>query len=100
MQEDRTGKKIRLALSIKSFCLYYVLCRVMRCLEDCQEILQGGEMRAGKFLCGQLLLWYLASLLMLSGNYGAQPPEKQALPEEPKKLNDLIEKSVAWHDVF
>jgi hypothetical protein len=57
-------------------------------------------MRTGQSLCGQLLLWYLASLLMLSGNYGAQPPEKQALPEEPKKLNDLIEKSVAWYDVF
>ncbi len=46
------------------------------------------------------LLWYLAFLMMLSGICSAQPPENQAPAEEPKKLNDLIEKAVSWYDVF
>jgi hypothetical protein len=30
----------------------------------------------------------------------AQPPAKNDLPEEPKRLNEAIEKSVNWYDVF
>ncbi len=56
-------------------------------------------MRARQFLIG-LLLWYLASSLMLPGGCGMEPPGKQAPSEEPKKLNDQIEKSVNWYDVF
>jgi hypothetical protein len=37
---------------------------------------------------------------MLLGSWAAQPPGEQAPLEEPKKLNDLIEKSVNWYDVF
>ncbi len=54
-------------------------------------------MRAGQFLVG-LLLGCLA--FFLAGSRGAQPPGDQPAPEEPKKLNDLIEKSVHWYDVF
>ena len=54
-------------------------------------------MRAGQFLVG-LLLWCLASFLAAS--CGAEPPGDRAASEEPKKLNDLIEKSVNWYDVF
>ena len=54
-------------------------------------------MRAGQSLVG-LLLWCLASFL--AGNCGAEPPGDQAAPEEPKKLNEVIEKSVNWYDVF
>ena len=56
-------------------------------------------MRAGQFLFG-LLLGYLASSWTLAGGCGAEPPEKQDPSEEPKRLNDLIEKSVAWYDLF
>jgi hypothetical protein len=56
-------------------------------------------MRAGQFLV-ELLLLSSASGLMLSGSGGAEPPAAQAPAEEPKKLNDLIEKSVHWYDVF
>jgi|SRR5579884_2448351 len=56
-------------------------------------------MRAGHFLFG-LLLCYLASSLMLSGKCVAEPPEKQDPSEEPKRLNELIEKAVSWYDVF
>ena len=54
-------------------------------------------MRVAHSLVG-LLLWYLASLL--GGSCGAEPPGDRAASEEPKKLNDLIEKSVHWYDVF
>jgi hypothetical protein len=56
-------------------------------------------MRVGQSLLG-LLLWYLAFALILAGRCGAQPPGKQEPSEEPKRLNELIEKSVAWYDVF
>jgi hypothetical protein len=56
-------------------------------------------MRAGRSLLG-VLLWCLASSLLLRGSWGAGPPAKQDPPEEPKKLNDLIEKSVHWYDVL
>jgi hypothetical protein len=42
----------------------------------------------------------LVSLLILPGSCGAVPPGDQAASEEPKKLNELIEKSVHWYDVF
>jgi hypothetical protein len=56
-------------------------------------------MRAGHLLFG-LLLGYLASSLMLSGKCGAEPPEKQDPSEEPKRLNEVIEKAVAWYGVL
>jgi hypothetical protein len=37
---------------------------------------------------------------MLSGSCGAEPPAKQAPSEEPKKLNDQIEKAINWYDVL
>lgn len=56
-------------------------------------------MRAGQFLVG-LLLGYLVSSLMLPGSCGAEPPGTQAPSEEPKKLNEQIEKAVHWYDVL
>lgn len=53
-------------------------------------------MKAAQSLVG-LLLSYLAVVLVVSGSGGADPP---APDEEPKKLNELIEKSVHWYDVF
>lgn len=47
-----------------------------------------------------LLMWYLAFSLMVQGSYSAEPPEKQDPPEEPKRLNELIEQSVGWYDVL
>jgi hypothetical protein len=55
-------------------------------------------MRAGQFFAG-VLLWSLASLLF-QGNCAAEQPDRQDPPEEPKKLNDLIEQSVNWYDVL
>lgn len=54
-------------------------------------------MRVGQILVG-LLLGCPASLL--AGSCSAEPPRDQAASEEPKKLNELIEKSVNWYDVF
>lgn len=45
-------------------------------------------------------LWGLAASLMILGTGGAQPPAKGDPAEEPKKLNDLIEKSVNWYDIL
>src|SRR5262245_29873436 len=44
------------------------------------------------------LMWGLALLEVQAG--GAQPPAKTDPDEEPKKLNELIEKSIDWYDVF
>jgi hypothetical protein len=38
--------------------------------------------------------------LILPGSCGTEPPGDRAASEEPKKLNDLIEKAVHWYDVF
>jgi hypothetical protein len=54
--------------------------------------------KAGRSLVG-VVLWCLAASLVLPGSGGAEPPEKQE-PEEPKRLNELIEKSVNWYDVL
>jgi hypothetical protein len=37
---------------------------------------------------------------MAPGTGGAQPPGKDDPPDEPKKLNELIEKSVNWYEVL
>jgi hypothetical protein len=47
-----------------------------------------------------VLLWCLAWSLLPRGSWSAEPPGKDALPEEPKKLNEVIEKSVNWYDVL
>src|SRR6516162_3980971 len=59
----------------------------------------GGAMRTRPFLLG-VLLWHLAGALLLPGDCGAEPPEKQDPAEEPKKLNELIEKAVHWYDIL
>jgi hypothetical protein len=56
-------------------------------------------MRAGQFLTGVLLGSLLVALLVW-GRARAEPPEKQVPAEEPKKLNDQIEKAAHWYDVF
>lgn len=56
-------------------------------------------MRTGPFLAG-LLLGSLASSLLLPESSGTQPPAKQAPTEEPKKLNEIIEKAIDWYDVL
>jgi hypothetical protein len=56
-------------------------------------------MRAERTQVG-VLLWCLAWALMVLGTSGAEPPGKEDPPEEPKKLNELIEKSVNWYDVL
>jgi hypothetical protein len=56
-------------------------------------------MRAERFLVG-VLLWCFAWTLMAPGTGGAEPPGKEDPPDEPKKLNDLIEKSITWYDVL
>jgi hypothetical protein len=56
-------------------------------------------MRAERSLVG-VLLCGLACVLIVRGTGGAEPPDKDDPPEELKKLNELIEKSVHWYDVF
>src|SRR5262245_14580406 len=56
-------------------------------------------MRAERSLVG-VLLWGTAWALLVLGAGGAEPPGKDDPPEEPKKLNDQIEKSVNWYDVL
>jgi len=46
------------------------------------------------------LLWCVALAVVLPCARAADPPEKDTDPDEPKKLNELIEKSVNWYDVF
>jgi hypothetical protein len=55
-------------------------------------------MRAERTLVG-VLLWCLASSLVVGATRGAQAPDKND-PEEPAKLNEVIEKSVHWYDVI
>jgi hypothetical protein len=56
-------------------------------------------MRVAQTLFG-LLPWYLASVLMLPASCGVEPPAKQEPSEEPKRLNEVIEKAVEWYDVL
>ena len=45
-------------------------------------------------------LLYLVSSLTLPGSCGARPQEKQVSEDEPKKLNEQIEKAVSWYDML
>jgi hypothetical protein len=56
-------------------------------------------MKAERALIG-VLMACLALSLALRTTCGADPPGKDEPDEEPKKLNDLIEKSVHWYDVL
>jgi hypothetical protein len=56
-------------------------------------------MRAERTLAG-VLLWCLTSSLAVPATGGAQPPGKNDPPEEPARLNEVIEKSVHWYDVL
>jgi hypothetical protein len=44
-------------------------------------------------------LWCLAAALLVAGAGAQQPPKKEE-PEEPKRLNEVIEKSIDWYDVL
>jgi hypothetical protein len=55
-------------------------------------------MRAERALVG-VLLWCLAASVVLRAG-AAQQPGKNEPPEEPAKLNEVIEKSVGWYDVL
>jgi len=57
-------------------------------------------MRTERFLVGVSLLWCLAWALTLPGAGGAEPSSKEDPVEEPKRLNEAIEKSVSWYDVL
>src|SRR5437016_1904825 len=46
------------------------------------------------------LLPLCLAVLWATQAVSSQPPEKPDPSEEPKKLNDLIEKSVNWYDVL
>jgi hypothetical protein len=56
-------------------------------------------MRAIRSLAG-VLLWCVAASLVARGACGAEPPSKDDAPDEPKRLNETIEKSVHWYDVL
>jgi hypothetical protein len=56
-------------------------------------------MSAERFL-GKMLLGCLAWSLILQGTRSAEPPGKDDPSEEPKRLNEQIEKSVNWYDVL
>jgi hypothetical protein len=56
-------------------------------------------MRAERALVG-VLLWCLASSLVVQVTRGQEPHGKNDPPEEPAKLNEAIEKSVNWYDVL
>src|SRR5262249_46952719 len=56
-------------------------------------------MRTDRSLIG-VLLWCLASSLAAPRTCGAEPPGKDDPPDEPKRLNELIEKSVYCYDVL
>ena len=53
---------------------------------------------ASRTLAG-VLLWGLACALVVRAG-GTEPPAKNDPQEEPKKLNEAIEKSIDWYDVF
>jgi hypothetical protein len=57
-------------------------------------------MRTARSVVGVLLLGCLAWALILRGTGGAEPPGKDDPPEEPKRLNEVIEKSVSWYDLL
>lgn len=47
------------------------------------------------------VLWCLVVGMAASGVWGADPPGKEDVPpDEPKRLNETIEKSVNWYDVL
>ena len=56
-------------------------------------------MRVERFLIA-VLLGCLAWSLLPQTTWSADPPGKDDPAEEPKKLNDVIEKSVRWYDVL
>jgi hypothetical protein len=58
------------------------------------NILMTRRVLAGVLLC------CLASSFMTLGAGAVQQPGKEEFPEEPKKLNELIEKSINWYDVL
>lgn len=47
-----------------------------------------------------VLLGCLVAVSAERASNGAQPPAKDDLPEEPKKLTEAIEKSVNWYDIL
>jgi hypothetical protein len=55
--------------------------------------------RARRVLIGGLL-WCLISSLAVQATRGGQPPDKNEPPDEPARLNEVIEKSVNWYDVL
>jgi hypothetical protein len=55
-------------------------------------------LRVARTLVGGLL-WGLISVAIVQAS-GAEPPAKTDPPEEPKKLNEVIEKSINWYDVL
>jgi hypothetical protein len=48
----------------------------------------------------RILLWCATSVLVAGATRGAQTPGKIGPPEEPTRINEVIEKSVNWYDVF
>src|SRR5262249_615384 len=56
-------------------------------------------LRADRALAA-VVLWCVVLSSVVHATGRAQPPGKDDRPEEPKKLNDLIEKSVNWYDVL
>src|SRR5216110_2290680 len=52
---------------------------------------------SGRWLLIPLIL---AGSLLPQGTWSADPPGKEDPAEEPKRLNDVIEKSVHWYDVL
>jgi hypothetical protein len=56
-------------------------------------------MNAKRYLVG-VLLWCLTLCWLVSEACGMQPPGKDDFPEEPKRLNEQIERSVHWYDVL
>jgi hypothetical protein len=48
----------------------------------------------------EVLLGCLACVLVVEGTWSADPPAKADPTEEPKKLNEVIEKSINWYDVL
>src|SRR5689334_18312138 len=53
--------------------------------------------RVERCLACVMLAWLASSLVALAAGRAQQPKEE---PEEPKRLNEAIEKSVNWYDVL